>query len=142
MTMKRILALFVLLIGTVAYGQQTGNIVGTVHDPSGAVVPDASVKITNKETQFQRVVKSNASGEYAAPSMPTGTYTVTVEKAGFEKLIRAGVILTGATTVTVELQLAVGTDTQTVEVTSQVPLLQAQHATSDVTAQKGSPRPS
>lgn len=127
--MKRILALFVLLIGTVAYGQQTGNIVGTVHDPSGAVVPDASVKITNTETQFQRVVKSNDSGEYAAPSLPTGTYSITVDKAGFEKLNRAGVILTGATTVAVELQLAVGSDAQTVEVTAQVPLLQSQSGT-------------
>ena len=124
--MKRILTLFVLLISTVASAQQTGNIVGTVRDQSGAVVPDASVKITDTETQFQRVTRTNASGEYVAPSMPTGTYAITVDKAGFQKLNRAGVILTSASTITVELQLAIGSETQTVEVTAQVPLLQAQ----------------
>ena len=127
--MKRILPLFLLLFGTFALAQQTGNIVGTVHDASGAVVPDASVKITNTETQFQRVIKTNGSGEYVAPSMPTGTYSITVDKAGFQKLNRTGIILTGATTVTVELQVAVGSDAQTVEVTSQLPLLQAQGGT-------------
>jgi hypothetical protein len=124
--MKRILTLFVFLIGAVASAQQTGSIVGTVHDPSGAVVPDASVKITSTETQFQRSVKTNGSGEYSAPSMPTGTYAITVDKSGFQKVDRAGVLLTGATTITVDIELAIGSDSQTVEVTSQVPLLQAQ----------------
>ncbi len=124
--MKRIPTLFVFLIAAVASAQQTGSIVGTVHDPSGAVVPGASVKITDTETQFQRVVKTNGSGEYVAPSMPTGTYSITVDKAGFQKLDRTGILLTSASTVTVELQLAVGSEAQTVEVTSQIPLLQAQ----------------
>ena len=124
--MKRILVLLLVLVGTSAVAQQTGNIVGTVHDPTGAVVPEANVKITNTETQFQRAVKTNANGEYVAPSMPTGTYSITVDKTGFEKLNRAGIVLTSATTITVELQLAVGSETQTVEVTAQIPLLQAQ----------------
>src|SRR5215813_6122940 len=97
MLMKRILVLLLVLVGTSAVAQQTGSIVGTVHDPTGAVVPEANVKITNTETQFQRVVKTNASGEYVAPSMPTGTYSITVDKTGFEKLNRAGIILTSAT---------------------------------------------
>lgn len=127
--MKRILPLFLLLFCTVAVAQQTGNIVGTVHDASGAVVPDASVLITNMETQFQRVVMTNGSGEYVAPSMPTGTYSITVDRVGFQKLTRIGITLTGASTVTVELELAVGSDAQSIEVTSQLPLLQAQSAT-------------
>ena len=125
--MKRTLVLLgFAVLAMVARAQQTGGIVGTVHDPSGAVVPGASVRITNTETQFQRVVNTNGSGEYTAPSMPTGTYSIRVNKAGFEKLDRTGIILTGATTVTVELQLAIGSEAQTVEVTSQLPLLQAQ----------------
>lgn len=62
----------------VAHAQQTGSIVDTVHDPSGALVPNASVKITNTNTQFQRVVKTDASGEHVAPPMPTGTDAITV----------------------------------------------------------------
>lgn len=128
--MKRLgLLLFVMISSIGAVAQQTGNIVGTVRDPADAVVPGATVRLTNVETQFQRVVTTNESGEYVASSLPIGGYTVSVEKPGFRKLDRAGITVTTALTVTLDLQLAIGSESQSVEVTGQAPLLQSQTAT-------------
>ena len=69
----------------------SGTIVGTVTDESGAAVSDASVTLTNTGTGFTRAVTTNASGQYVAPAIPTGTYTIAAEKAGFRKLIREGI---------------------------------------------------
>ena len=60
----------------------SGTIVGTITDASGAAVTDATVTLTNTGTGFTRAVSTNASGQYVAPTIPTGTYTVAVEKPG------------------------------------------------------------
>ena len=96
---------------------------------SGAVVPDADVTLVNEATQLTRAVKTNANGEYDASAMPTGSYSITVSKAGFQQTKRAGVQLAVATTVTVDLQLSIGATTQTVDVTGMAPLLQTQTST-------------
>jgi hypothetical protein len=107
---------------------QSGTIVGTVTDQAGAVVPGAKVTLVNDGTQFTRVAVATASGQYVAYSIPTGRYTVTVEQTGFQKLVRTGVQLTAADTLTVDAQLAVGSVQETVNVTESVPLLQSQTA--------------
>ena len=125
---------FLLLLGCFVFGhsvvcaQDTATISGTVSDPSGASVANAQLTFVNTATQFTRVVTTNSNGEYVASSIPTGEYTITVVAPGFEKLVRSGVILTAATTLTVDLQLAVGSQTQTVSVTATTPLLQSQSA--------------
>lgn len=108
---------------------QSGTIVGTLTDQSGGVIPGANVKLVNTETQFTRTLVTNADGQYVAYSVPTGTYTITVEQAGFQRLVRNGVRLTAADTVTIDLQLTLGNVEQTVQVTTETPLLQAQTAT-------------
>jgi hypothetical protein len=118
-----------LLTSDIARAQVTASIAGTVTDQTGAVVPDADVSLVNDETQFTRAVKTNASGEYVASAIPTGSYSITVSKAGFEQLKRSGVELAVATTVTVDLRLNVGATTQTVDVSGSAPLLQTQTAT-------------
>ena len=119
----------VLLFAILALdAQDTATISGTVTDQSGASVPVAQVTLVNTATQFTRVVETNASGEYVASSIPTGAYAITVTKTGFEKLQRSGVQLTAATTLTVDLQIAVGSEMQTVSVTAAAPLLQSQSA--------------
>ena len=70
--------------------QALGNVVGTVTDPGGAVVPGATVTITNEGTKFSRIAVSNDNGQFAADSFPTGSIAVTVEHPGFEKLLRSG----------------------------------------------------
>ena len=59
--------LWVVLLGTVAYGQGTATIVGTVTDPTGAVVPNAKITITNLDNGFVRTSTTNAAGNYTRP---------------------------------------------------------------------------
>ncbi|PYV28841.1 MAG: hypothetical protein DMG27_00050 [Acidobacteria bacterium] len=103
-----------------------GAIVGTVSDASGAVVPEASVTITNTATNQGVQVSTNASGYYEAPLLRIGTYTVTMEKEGFRKTVRPGVEVGVNQVVRVDLTLQVGATTQTVEVTGAPPLVQAE----------------
>ena len=103
-----------------------GAIVGTVSDASGAVVPEASVTITNTATNQGVQVSTNASGYYEAPLLRIGTYTVTMEKEGFRKTVRPDVEVGVNQVVRVDLTLQVGATTQTVEVTGAPPLVQAE----------------
>ncbi|MBK5290941.1 MAG: TonB-dependent receptor, partial [Acidobacteriia bacterium] len=121
--------LLLALISTRAYGQvQSGTIVGTVTDQGGAAVAGAKVTLVNEGTRFTRAVESGATGQYVATSVPTGNYTVTAEMQGFQKLVRSGLQLTAADTLTVDLGLQVGNVQETVEVNATAPLLQSQTA--------------
>src|SRR5260221_10798332 len=103
------LAAAVLLPAFELFGQaQSGTVVGTVADQAGAVVPSAKVTLVHQGTQFVRVTTTNANGQYSASSFPTGLLTITVEHPGFQKLVRSGVELTAADTLTVDLQITVG----------------------------------
>jgi hypothetical protein len=108
---------------------ESGTIVGTVSDPTGAAVPNVRVTLFNAATGFERVAVANTSGRYVAYSVPTGEYSVTVAEPGFERLVRQGVLLSAAETVTVDLRLAVGNVQQTMEVKGTAPLVQDQSAT-------------
>jgi Carboxypeptidase regulatory-like domain len=114
------------------HAQDTATIVGTVTDQSGAFVAGAKVTLVNQATQFTRSVETSATGQYVASSIPTGNYEITVLNAGFKQLKRSGVELTAASTLTVDLQLSLGAETQTVAVFGTAPLLQEQ--TADVSA--------
>jgi len=111
------------------FAQALGNVVGTVTDQGGAVVPGAAVTIVNEGTQFARTTTTNDSGQFVANSFPTGRITVTAEHAGFQKLVRSGLELTAADTITVNLQLSVGNVQQSVEVQAEASLVQSQTAT-------------
>lgn len=62
----------------------SGTILGTVRDGTGAAIPGASVTLTNTDTGLARTVATNAVGEYTAPQLPTGNYTVKGELTGFK----------------------------------------------------------
>src|SRR5664280_1593601 len=79
-----LLMLGLVLIGTVAYGQETASILGTVTDPSGAAVPGAKITITNTETGIIRSTTTNTTGSYAARELAIGRYNVRVEAPGFK----------------------------------------------------------
>jgi len=101
----------------------TGNIVGRVMDPSGAVVADAKISVRHTEGLDSREVVSNASGEYTVASLPPGHYQMVVEKQGFKRLDERGLELQVAQTARLDFQLQVGAMAEVVEVTASVPLL-------------------
>src|ERR1700691_2923691 len=88
----RIILVFVLL-AVVSLSAQTfrGTILGTATDPSGAVLPGASVTVKNVGTGLARTTETSADGSYSLPELPIGTYTVTVTLAGFQTFVTTGV---------------------------------------------------
>lgn len=103
-----LLTLLALLAGLAAFAQApTGIISGTIADESGALIPNASIVITNKDTGAVRTATSDAAGLFSAPALPAGVYQVRAEVAGFKTLEREATVVVGSTT-TVNLQMQVG----------------------------------
>src|SRR5215469_17577125 len=101
------------------YGQGvTGRIQGTVHDPTGAVVPGATVTITNQETGYKADVPTTQAGEYLAPNIPPGRYTVSVNASGFKTAVSRNVVVIVDSLSTVDFGLEVGTQTEAVQVSA------------------------
>ncbi len=89
-----------------AQGGATGAITGTVQDPSGAVIANADVRITNQETNvLERSVKTGSDGSFIAPLLPVGTYSVSIQAAGFAEATFSdvGVRVTETTRMTAKL---------------------------------------
>src|SRR5208283_2233528 len=110
-----ILVLAMLTLPFLAYGQNA-TIVGTVTDPSGAVVPNATITITHVETGRATVLKSNDAGEYVASDIPIGHYNVKAAATGFKLDERLGIVLQEHDRARVDFQLQLGTTAQSVSV--------------------------
>ncbi|MCL5005623.1 MAG: TonB-dependent receptor [Acidobacteria bacterium] len=126
---SRQLCFFALLCLTTAVGAwaqliPTGSITGTVKDPKGGVVPGAAITVTNTATGIVKTTKTNSTGDFLVPDLLPGTYRVEAQMAGFKKIAQVGTVQTGGST-TFDLTLQLGSTKQTVEVSSQAPLLQA-----------------
>jgi hypothetical protein len=93
----------------------TGSINGTVIDASGAVVPNATVTVTDKATASARTLTTNAEGLYSAPSLPAGDYEIKAEVAGFKTLVRQATVVAGGAA-TVDMAMAVGLASEVVNV--------------------------
>src|SRR6267378_2360656 len=108
----------VCICAAIASAQEiTGSIVGTVSDSKGGVVPNARVTITNIDQQVVvRTLTTDDRGEYAAPLLPVGRYSVTAEIAGFKKVTQSGVVLNVNDKLAVNFNLEVGTVSETVSV--------------------------
>jgi hypothetical protein len=114
----------------------TADILGTVTDPTGAAVPNATITVTNVDTKAQRVVTSNGSGEYDVTLLPVGRYTVTAKAPGFKIENTANVAVEAGDRAQTDIHMAAGGANEIVTVEAQTPLLQADNATvsSTVTA--------
>ena len=110
-------------------GYATGTVRGTVFDPQGALVPKAAVTIRNPATGVSRNVASGPDGTYQAASLNPGTYTVSVEATGFDKLLADEVEVTVGQTVVFDAHLKLGGSSTVVEVTgNSTPLIDAAQA--------------
>src|SRR6266851_8735210 len=93
-----------------------GTITGTVYDPSGAVVANANVVLKNVASGDVRRGATNSDGYFSFSSVPTGSYTLTVEATGFQKTVTEGIAVTGAASLSFPIKLAIGSATTEVKV--------------------------
>ena len=119
--MKKFLTLMMLLFATAmfSYGQATsvngGSIQGTITDPSGAIVPNATVTILSVDTGSTKTVTTDSAGLYSVGPLTPGNYTVSVTSSGFQKLTVTTVVRTGTATPG-SFKLTLGSSAETVEV--------------------------
>jgi hypothetical protein len=135
---RSLLLLAALLVAvSPAFGQlTTADIVGTTTDASGAIVPNASVTLTNLATHEQRTATTNQTGDFSFTLLPSGHYSITVKSPGFKTSTTNDLAVEAGDRARADAHLELGAESQTVEVTAQTPLLQAENATvsSTVTA--------
>jgi len=129
------LALFGAISAAYCQTATTGDLRGTVHDASGALIPGAEVTVTNEATGETRTVKSGTNGAYAVPLLQPGKYKVEIAPAGFERDIHEHVVVLVTETTIVDGHLRVGSVATTVEVDDNPPLIDATtNALGDVVA--------
>src|SRR5215472_11743882 len=121
-----LLTLFASLTPATWAQKDTGTIVGTVKDPSGAVVPNAGVTVNDVEHGQTLTTTTNTDGDFVASPLRVGRYTVTVQKAGFKKAVSLPVDLDVQQRVAVNVVLQVGQISESVVVSSATPLLESE----------------
>lgn len=104
----------------------TGAITGTVTDPSGAVVPGATVTVRQVDTNQIKTITTSDAGTYTVTLLQPGNYSVKVEKAGFKSSTQSGIVLAIDQTAVINSQLTVGSQAEIVEVTSSGPVIQTE----------------
>ena len=117
-----LLATAQLCIGQTA----TAEISGRVTDPSGAVIPGASVTVTNVDTGIERKTSTSAEGYYTALFLNPGNYRVSVSSPGFQSVNRSGIRLVVDQEARIDFKLEVGEVTETIEVMESAPLLESE----------------
>jgi len=125
-------AVFLLLLATgnwAAAQSFFGGVAGTVMDSSGAVVPGATIEIVNLATNEHHKTESGATGEYRFVNLLPANYKVIIEAANFKSFAMQPVVVQVNLSVTVDAHLEPGAASETVQVTTDVPLLQTESGT-------------
>ena len=124
----RCLRVWMLLVfSSPLYGQvNKSNLTGVIHDPSGSVAPRVSLRLINTSTGVGREEVSDASGLYRFTLVDFGSYRLEAEAPGFRKFVRGGIELQTGQTTTIDINLEVGAQTDTVTVTAESPLLRTE----------------
>jgi len=123
-------ALVVICCTLLCAQSERGSIRGTVEDATGSAVPGARVTATSTGTGVATSTQSTDAGNYNIPQLPPGTYTVSVEHAGFKKLVQENVEVKISGVAALDLRMEVGQLTESVTVTAAAPMLKSE--TSDV----------
>ncbi len=117
-----------VLFATLADAQvDTGTILGTVRDNSGAIVPAATVTVRNEGTSFTETTNTSSAGTYTFTALRIGTYSVEVGHPGFQRQLRTGLQLNIQQQLVVDFDLAIGQVTSEVQVTAAAPILQTEN---------------
>src|SRR5690242_1464577 len=123
-------SLGVLLFSLSLFSQGNfGRILGTVTDQTGGVISGATISIIDKDRGVARTLTTDNAGEYNAPTLIPGTYTVRVEAKGFKTTERQNVVLEVGKEIRVDLTVQPGEQVQTVTVTEAIPLVETTNAT-------------
>ncbi|HEX4067353.1 MAG TPA: TonB-dependent receptor [Acidobacteriaceae bacterium] len=109
---------FSLLPAAAQAGATSGTVMGTVTDPSGAVIAGATVTIQNPVSQYERTLQTDSAGHFQFPNVPYDPYHMTVEMKGFSSYVH-DVSVHSATPISVAVKLSVGAAAETVQVTSE-----------------------
>jgi len=131
MRIRKLAGLFIFItLVTVQLLAQTAStsLNGTVADPKGAVIPDATVTLANPDTGFLRVVKTNAQGVYQFLQVPPAAYSLTVTVSGFATKKQTDVVLMVNTPATLDVAMQVASTQTVLEVVSTAPLVNTQEA--------------
>ncbi len=129
--LRSMLAVFLCVLGTsvLAHAQgvgASGDISGTVTDPSGAVVPNATVTATEAEKGLKRTSLSDNRGEYHFTALPPASYEVSAQISGFQTAVYKGVIVNVGQTVVLDFHLKVSQTSEQVEVTTEPPVVETE----------------
>jgi hypothetical protein len=100
-----------------------GRVLGRVLDPTGAVVPDVTLTLTNDASGQALSAVSSKVGDYIFPSVAVGTYHLQAQGSGFQDFVASGILVNLNATVSYDVKLQVGANTQAVEVTAEAPLV-------------------
>src|SRR6266516_70430 len=117
------------MLGMPLAAQTLGGITGEVRDSTGAVVPGVNVTIVNTATNASRSAVSNESGVYSFPSLAPGVYNLRAAKQGFMSSTAANIEVQVQANVRLDLEMTVGSVSETIEVTASVALLTTENAT-------------
>jgi hypothetical protein len=130
----------VLLLSAVAFAQggaATGDLHLTVKDPKGSLVTNATVTVRDAEKGVERIATSDSQGGYSARLLPPGTYSVTIDAAGFGGILNTGVVITVGGLVELPITLAVATGKEVIEVSAQGELVEtSRSSTTDTIGQR------
>jgi hypothetical protein len=124
-----IVLLWLISAAVASFAQvDTGAVVGTIKDASGAVVPNATATVTNLDTGVKTAVKSGSDGNYVITPLKIGRYSVSAEAPGFGTEVRQNIVLDVQQSIRLDFTLRVGSVTETANVTEEAPLLDTQDA--------------
>lgn len=136
-SLRGLALLSALLLSSVSWAQlYTGSISGTVSDPTGAVVPNVKVTITDVTRGFTFSSVTDASGAFTVRNLPPSTYNLRAEAAGFNPFTRENITLNVNQNASLPIEMTVAGDTQTVQVVEGAPLVQTEDASTGQTVNR------
>src|SRR5438093_3029630 len=130
------LVIFAMCVQGFAQGN-TGRVLGNISDPTGALIPGATVTITDVDRGTSRTVVTDEAGAYNAPSLPPGTYRIRAELSGFKTIERTNVVLEVGRELKIDVTLEPGAVNEKITVTEEVPMIETANAVLGGTLQPG-----